>query len=255
MHLMIANMASPSFPELIFAIVLALSFVTVIAVLSVIALRPLFNSSNGRNNADKAILSGEITLIYKDERCIRIVGDGEDYKLAKGEVSKIFSLHDRRAMIEPHHFYTSDGAKIIVNACAIWGIVDIRTLLRSSLPSDDVLSSIVQVTVISALADAVIACKYADFAQNMSAIANQARRDVDDWLRRYGLVLYKLSITPFDLPPKSAPSKSEGQKEAETLSALNEVVPTVDMQTLYHRRRMFELELVKEKEGHANKKA
>jgi uncharacterized membrane protein YqiK len=252
MHHIKANMASFSFPETFIACTVALAFVIIIAVLAVIVLRPLVNHAAQK---DVPILSGRVTLIYKEEHCTRIVEDGEIYQLAKGETQKPLDLHDRGYPLNPHPCYTSDNARIKVTAYAVWSISNVRDLLRSASSSEESLCATVQMAILPALSETIAGYKLAEVNGKRGEIARTTQNAADAWLKRYGLTLHKVSITYIHFPDPPQPAKPDGHKEAERLSTLDGVVPKVDEKTLRYARQLRELELASAKEARTEKKS
>jgi hypothetical protein len=252
MRYMEANMDAFFWPVFIFSLVLVLIASVFITVKTTNWLNASMNRA--RENAEP-ILSGQVALIFKEGRCIRIVDDGVDYQLANGETRVPLSLQDRGAPLEPHTCYTADRAKVRLSAYAIWSVGNVRDLLKSASLSEESLRVTVQMAVQPALAEAVAAYKLEDLTGRMSEIARHTQKEGAEWLKRYGLALHRVSITQVQLPEPTPAGKPEGQKEAERLTTLNGIVPKVDEKTLHYAKQMRELELANARESRAEKKA
>jgi len=246
-----ANMAPPSFPETFFAILVTLAFVTIIAVLVVMMLKPLFTQLQQSQDKTQPIPTGTVNLIYKDNRCIRIIEDEKQYKPGKGETIKSVSLQDRHMILGSHPCYTSDRIKISISACVIWGISDIREYVRGASQSEEGLRTCVQMAVLPALTHAMATSKHEQITGNLDEIMQKASWEANTWLGRYGLKLHKIAITHIEMPAPSP--KSDAQKEADLIEALHNVIPKVDEKTLQHAQRIIELKLASVREATVKK--
>lgn len=250
-----ANTASLSFPETFFAGMIALSCVTLIATFAVMMLTPLTKRLQNRSAETEFISSGKVTLIYKQERCIRILEDGEDYKPEKDEKAQVIDMRDRYLPLGPHGCNTSDGVKIIVSPCIIWGISNIRNFVMSAPQAEEGQQMTVRMAVLPALSHAVAGSTFKQITCNMDEVMFKAHVEADAWLKRYGLALHRVSVLSFQPPEQQQPGKPEGYKEAERLSTLDGVVPKIDEKTLYYVHRMKEAEQASARGNQSEKKS
>jgi hypothetical protein len=185
-------------------------------------------------------------VVFKDGHFARVVPD-KSYTLAKDETVKLIDLRHQHNTWPAHTCTTADRIKITLHPSAIWQVNSAEAFMQHASRPERILEQ----TVLSALTSAVGRRRFEQIAGNIDAMLMEANGLARAALAYYGIALHAVQVASIELP-EPAP-KSDAQKEADFIDALNKVVPNADARTMQHVQRIIELKLASTREAAAKK--
>jgi hypothetical protein len=230
------------------AIALLASSVTLVGTLAFwVAVNKLTAAWNGRHKGETVSAHPCTAIVlYKDGHFARIVHD-KSYTLAKDESAKLIDLRHAHAAWSAHTCMSADRVKITLHPCAIWQVSSAEAFMRHAIHPHKILEQ----TVLAALTSAIGRRRFEQIAGNIDAMLIEANGMARAALTYYGIQLHAIQVARIELPEPSP--KSEGQKEADFIDALNKVVPNANASTMAHAQRIIELKLASAREATAKK--
>lgn len=223
----------------------AVTLVVTLAILQIVS--KLVAKWNGRHKGE-TIAAHPCTaiVVFKDGHFARVVQD-KSYTLAEDETARLIDLRHRHAAWASHTCMTADRVKITLHPCAIWQVSNANAFMQCASRPDKILEQ----TALAALTSAVGRRKFEQIAGNIDTLLMEANGMARAALTFYGIQLHAIQVARIELPEPSP--KSDAQKEADFIEALNKVVPVADARTMQHVQRLIELKLASAREGAAKK--
>jgi hypothetical protein len=185
-------------------------------------------------------------IVYKDGHFARVVQD-KSYTLAQDETARLIDLRHAHTAWGAHTCTTADRIKITMHPSAIWQVASAEAFMQRAIHPHKILEQ----TTLAALTSAVGRRRFEQINGNIDAMLMEANGMARAALSFYGIQLHAIQVARIELPEPSA--KSDAQKEADFIDALNRVVPNADPRTLQHVQRIIELKLASSREAAAKK--